>query len=488
MCILFLLVIPIIFTIIILFIRNNRLNIIINMLFAIFHLILSIIIFFSTINSQFSTYGYFTIYFKTDSLNIIFLMVLSILNFAVSLYNIEYTKNIVNDRKKVTNYTILYILFITFMTGAVLSTHIGLFWVFIEATTLVSTLLIYTNKTKATLEATWKYLFLCTIGFTLAFVGIILLSIGNSGEIPLFFEDIYNNVEMVKQVKRNTYYFVKMIDPFWLRLSFVFIVIGFGTKVGLVPVHSWLPDTHSEAPPPISALLSGTLLNITLLGIIRYQRIMIKAKLETFSNTILLIMGFLSLLIAASFLLKIKNYKRMLAYSSIENMGIIVIAISIGGIGNYIAMIHIIMHSLMKCSLFLTSGNILYKYNTKQIDEVRGILKLYPLDGITFLISFFLLIGIPPSLVFLSEFLLTLQFIKNGSILLLVVFVILITIIIYALGNSIIKMVFGKSNRIITDYRGSIFSYIPQIFLILVAILLSFVIPLFLSDKLLNLF
>jgi len=487
MCILLLLVIPIIFTIIILLFRNNILNIIINIIFAIFHLVLSTIMFFSILNSEFLNFNYFTVYFKTDSLNIIFLMILSILNFAVSLYNIEYTKNIANDRKKGTNYTILYILFIIFMTGAILSTHIGLFWVFIEATTLISTLLIYTNKTKAALEATWKYLFLCTIGITLAFVGIILLSIGNIGDIPLFFEDIYNNVGMIEQFKGSSF-FVRMIDPFWLKLSFVFIVIGFGTKAGLVPVHSWLPDAHSEAPPPISALLSGTLLNIALLGIIRYQRIMIKAKLSTFSNTILIIMGFLSLLIAASFLLKIKNYKRMFAYSSIENIGIIVIALSIGGLDNYIAMIHIIMHSLIKCSLFLTSGNILDKYNTKQIGKVKGILKLYPLDGIIFLSSFLLLIGIPPSLIFLSEFLLTLQFIKNGSIFLLVIFVILITIVIYALGNSIIKMVFGKSNFAILHYKSGIFSYIPQIFLILVAIFLSFVIPLFLSDKLLNWF
>jgi len=488
MYILLLLVMPIVFTIIILLFRNNILNIIINILFAVFQLVLSTIMFFSILDSGLSIRNYFTVYFKIDSLNIIFLMILSILNFAVSLYNIGYTKNIRNDRKKGTNYTILYILFITFMTGAVLSTHIGLFWVFIEATTLVSTLLIYTNKTKAALEATWKYLFLCTIGITLAFVGIILLSIGNTGEISLFFEDIYNNVGMIEQFNGNNYYFVRMIEPFWLKLSFVFIVIGFGTKAGLVPVHSWLPDAHSEAPPPISALLSGTLLNIALLGIIRYQRIMIKAELETFSNTILLIMGFLSLLIAASFLLKIKNYKRMLAYSSIENMGIIVIALSVGGVGNYIAMIHIIMHSFVKSSLFLTSGNILNKYNTKQIGKIKGILKLYPLDGIIFFISFLLLIGIPPSLIFISEFLLTLQFIKNGSVFLVIVFAILITMVIYALGNSIIKMVFGKSNLAIPYYKSGIFSYIPQIFLILVAIFLSFIIPLVLSDKLLNWF
>ncbi len=467
-----LLTIPLIFIIAIFFSKNIKLNLFINILFALFHITMSTIIL--VLFMSHSEVESFTSYLKADSLAIIFLMVLSILNFAVSLYNIEYSRNIKDDIKKHKMYTILYILFITCMTGALLTTHIGLFWVFIEATTLASTLLIYSNKTKSALEATWKYLFLCTIGITLAFVGIILLSIGNTREISLFFEDIYKNSET--------------IDPFWLKLSFVFIMIGFGTKVGLVPVHSWLPDAHSEAPSPVSALLSGTLLNIALLGIIRYQKIMEKSGLGNFSNTIMIIMGFLSLLIAASFLLKIKNYKRMLAYSSIENMGIITIGLSIGGIGYYAALIHLITHSLAKSSLFLTSGNILHKYGTKKIDDVKGLLKRSPADGVIFLISFLILIGIPPSLIFLSEFLMIFQFIKNRSIFLLIVFVVLIAIVIYALGKSVTKMVFGKTNKVLSNEKSSIFAYIPQIILISAAIFLGIIIPLLFSKSLISIF
>ena len=189
-------------------------------------------------------------YFSLDSLNLIFLLVLILVTLAVVVY----------QGKKSLKYNLIFILFFLSMTGAILSSHLGLTWVFVEATTLTSAYLILKNKNKNSLEATWKYVFLCSIGISLAFIGIILLLLG-SGEInSLFFDDLYKNAGM--------------INKFWLKLSFVFILIGFGTKVGLAPVHSWLPDAHAEAPSPVSAMLSATLLNSAFLVIFKYYKLM----------------------------------------------------------------------------------------------------------------------------------------------------------------------------------------------------------------------
>ncbi len=149
-----------------------------------------------------------------------------------------------------------------------------------------------------------------------------------------------------------------MINPFWLKVSFAFIFVGFGTKIGIAPIHAWLPDAHSEAPSPVSALLSGTLLNSAFLGLLRIQEIFIRSNQQDFSNFFFILTGFLSLLVSSVFMLRIKNYKRMLAYSSIENMGYY-LGIGLGTAGIFAALLHTLAHSLSKASLFLTSGNIL---------------------------------------------------------------------------------------------------------------------------------
>ena len=190
-------------------------------------------------------------YFVLDSLNLLFLIALVVVTVCVMLYQgFNYCKN---AKENIKYYSIFFLFFLS-MLGAILCNHLGLTWVFIEATTLTSAYLIMLHKSKNSLEATWKYVFLCSIGISLAFVGIILLLIGSGSD------DLYANASA--------------INPFWLKLSFIFILIGFGTKAGFAPVHSWLPDAHAEAPSPVSAMLSATLLNSAVLVILRLVKLM----------------------------------------------------------------------------------------------------------------------------------------------------------------------------------------------------------------------
>ena len=270
-------------------------------------------------------------YFVLDGLNLFFTLILLVVATCVAIY----------QGKQSWKFNLIFALFILSMLGAMLSNHLGLTWVFVEATTLTSAYLILRHNDKNSLEATWKYVFLCSIGISLAFVGIILLLIASEGLNSLFFNDLYANANL--------------INPFWLKLSFIFTLIGFGTKVGLAPVHSWLPDAHAEAPSPVSAMLSATLLNSAFLVIIRLFKLMQLAGVGASAQKLLLCMGFLSLFVTAVYLFRIANYKRMLAYSSIENMGIIAIGIALGGVGTFAAAIHLAAHSFIKSAFFLTS-------------------------------------------------------------------------------------------------------------------------------------
>ena len=330
------LILPIVFCLVLFFFKNNTLNNILITLYALIHSLLGVAYFVKPELLNDSNY------FNLGSSNIVFYLVLSIVFLAVSIYNCGYSKNLAKEfpAKKMMLYSIMILIFVFSMTGGILSNNLGLAWIFIEGTTLASAYLIYFNKTKHSIEAAWKYVFICSIGIALAFVGIILLTIATGDVNSLNYADLMNNA--------------KSFSHFWLNVSFVFILFGLGTKMGLAPVHFWLPDAHSEAPSPISALLSATLLNCAFLVILNVYKIMLCANCVIFARTMLLIMGFLSLFVTAVFLYHTTNYKRMLAYSSIENMGILAIATALGGIAYFALIIHLIGHSLIKASFFLT--------------------------------------------------------------------------------------------------------------------------------------
>ncbi len=405
-----------------------------------------------------------TIYFQLDSIGLYFFSITAVVFCCVAVYTDFYFKEHALTVRQESIFVAEILFFVVAMSGVVLSTHLALLWVFVEATTLTSAVLIYFEKRKSSLEAAWKYVFICSIGIALAFVGIIALSIGSRQIGSLFFQDLYARASK--------------INVFWLKVSFAFIFVGLGTKIGVAPIHAWLPDAHSEAPSPVSALLSGTLLNSAFLGLLRVQEIFIGAHAEAFSKFLFLITGFLSLLVSAVFMLRLNNYKRILAYSSIENMGILFIGVALGKYGLFAVFLHTLSHSFSKASLFLTSGNILHLYKSKNIDDVEGLLKTDPRSGWLWVISAVAIIGLPPFPAFLSKILIIRALVLNGVFWLAIPFFLFVIIIAFGLGNAAVKMAFGIEQPLRPANQKLAFSaYVPQIALLLMLVIIGINMP-----------
>lgn len=434
-------------------------NLMIN-LYALLHFVVSLAF---CLNVDFLPMWQPSKFFAVDSTNKIFLMVMSIVFLAVAIYNNGYTKNEASLTRKLRHYTYMVLFFVFSMTGAVLSTNLGASWVFIEGTTLASAYLIYFHKTKHSIEAAWKYVFICSIGIALAFVGIILMTVATGNLNTLFYSELFNNAPL--------------FNHFWLQLSFVFILFGIGTKMGLAPVHFWLPDAHAEAPSPISALLSATLLNSAFLMIVNVFRIMVLSGCDGFARLMLLAMGFLSLFITAVFVYHINNYKRMLAYSSIENMGILAIGTALGGVGMLAAIIHLIGHSLIKASFFLTSGNVLEIYGTKKIKSITGLMKTDRKTAWLWVASFLGIVAFPPSVLFISEFLMVKTMFLKGHFIMCALFLLLLTIVLYGLGKAVVKMSFSAPTHEVEPVKLSWTMYLPQVVMLILAFVIGIYMP-----------
>ena len=440
-------------------------NLMIN-LYATIHFIISLSFYF---DKDILPFWHPMSFFEVTNRNLLFLVIMSVVFLAVAIYNNGYMLNKSEDVRKCRHYTYMFLFFIFSMTGAVLTTNLGLNWVFIEGTTLASAYLIYFHKTKHSIEAAWKYVFICSIGIALAFVGIILLTIATGNLNSLNYSDLIENA--------------KTFNPYWLKLSFVFILFGIGTKMGLAPVHFWLPDAHAEAPSPISALVSATLLNSAFLMILDVFGIMTACGCDSYARLMMLTMGFLSLFVAAVFVYHINNYKRMLAYSSIENMGILIFGAALGGVAMFASIIHMLGHSLIKAAFFLTSGNILEIYNTKKIKSISGLLKVEPKTGWLWIFSLVGIVALPPSLLFLSEFLIVKKLFMENKIILCVFFLLLLTIILYGLSKAVITMSFSKFNTekesgVLTRAKALHWTmFVPQIALLLIVFFLGLYLP-----------
>jgi len=436
--------------------RSKKINAVVVCLYSFIHLSCSVLLLFYPIS--------FGRYFECDPLNLYFLMVLSAVLAGVSVYNADFVLKSEVDGLKSTYYSAAVLVFAASMSAVVLGANLGLMWVCLEATTIAGAYLIFYKEGKDALEAAWKYMFICSIGIAFAFVGIIFLSLAYSGaHSSLFFRDIYSGA--------SSY------NGFWLKLSFVFMVIGFGTKAGLAPVHAWLPDAHSEAPSPVSALLSAALLNSAMLVILRLLKVMKLGNMGSFAAVFMIAMGMLSVFVAAVYIIRVNNYKRMLAYSSIENMGIITICAALGGPAAFAAILHTAAHSLSKASLFVTSGNILKRYKTKEISGVSGILRSDPKAGWLWIGGFIMIAGIPPSPIFLSEFLMIRTMFEKGLWWLAIALMLLLTIVIFGMASAVFKMSFGNPTKNITDEKFNMLNYTGQIVFILILCIIGLYMP-----------
>lgn len=462
-----LLIFPIIACILVLLFKNKTFNTLLVSSYAVIHFICTVLLIKGFGNKSIP-------YFALDNTNSIFLLVLSFIFLMVAIYNIDYSRTFNVTNKRLSHYSFMILIFVLSMTGTLLSTDLGISWILIEGTTLSSAYLIYFNKTKHSIEAAWKYVFICSIGIALAFVGIILLNISSGTVNSMNFAQLYQHASE--------------FDIMWLKLAFVFMLFGFGAKMGLAPGHFWLPDAHSEAPSPISALLSATLLNSAFLVIVRVFKIMELANCTDYAKIMLFVMGFLSLFVTAVFVYHIKNYKRMLAYSSIENMGILAIGMALGGAAYYAVILHLIGHSLAKASFFLTSGNILELFESKRIKSVSGLISADSKTGWLWILSFLAICAFPTSLLFISEFIMIKTMIVEKHYILCALFVILLTIILYGISKVVIKMAFGELSedkaKVVEKNINKITNlmYIPQIIMLFYVFTLGLHIPNYLNE------
>lgn len=373
---------------------------------------------------------------RADSLSMLMVMVIALLGTVAALYAPGYLRVLADQGhgESARLFFALFHLFIFTMLLAVTTDNLGVMWVAIEGTTLATVFLVNLHNTRHSLEAAYKYLIVSSVGIALAFVGTVLMyyaGAARAGEIAV------NWTALLATAPK--------LDPAVVRLAFVFILIGYGTKAGLAPMHTWLPDAHSEAPAPISALMSGVLLNVGLYALLRFKAVADIAAGREFPSDCLLGLGLLSMTIAAAFLLRQRNYKRMLAYSSLEHIGIVCLGLGFGGRWGMLgALLHLVNHALSKSLLFILSGNILLKFRSTEIRQVRGLLRVSPLTGGAFLAGTLALVGLPPFALFFSEFLVFRAGLENGPVWVAVTGVGLLVVVLAGMLGSVNQMLYGE--------------------------------------------
>ncbi len=341
-------------------------------------------------------------YVLVDDLNIIFIVLNTLVGFTTSVFSASYIAHELETGRLTPTYLRFYhAMFQLLMFGmnmALMANNIGLMWVSIELATLTTVLMVGMYRTHAALEAAWKYFILGSVGIALALFGTILVYMA---ALPVVGEGL-DAMTWTVLIKR-----VMGFDPALLNVAFVFLLLGYGTKVGLVPMHAWLPDAHAEGPTPISAVLSGLLLNVALYALLRFKLLLAANPLALAPGPLMVILGLTSLIFAAFMLYRRRDIKRLFAYSSIEHMGIIVFAFGMGGpLANFAGLLHMTMHSLTKSAIFFTVGHIAQVKGTQKIADIRGLTETHPWLGWSLVAGVIAIAGLPPMGIFMSEFLL----------------------------------------------------------------------------------
>jgi hydrogenase-4 component F len=413
-----------------------------------------------------TVFGYFTF----DSLGLLLLSVLSLLTITTVYHGFIYLQK--DPPRTYSIYHAALIALIASMSGAYLANGMTIVWIFVEATTLAVAALIYHERTAVALEATWKYVFVCSVGIALAYIGILFLgfTVRDARLLHLSFSSVTE--------------IARLANPLYLKIAFVFVLVGYSTKMGLFPMHTVTVDAHTVAPPPISAFISTTLMNVGFLAIFRIYALFAATPILHFMNHVLLLSGFLSLLISAGYMLKAKHNKRMLAYSSLENMGIVAIALGIGGIGYYAAILHIILHSLSKAGLFYQIGQSYKVMGTYELDESGNYMNLYPAGATALLLGLLCITAIPPSGMFISELLMFKAMAGGGQYLYMVMTALLLCFVLYALLTRVLHIVFSRPRTRVSKHKERVnpIQTLSQFILFTLVILICFYQPVFLRD------
>ncbi len=394
------------------------------------------------------------------------LLLISVLFLICAFYTVGYLRYRADHPNRI--FCACLLTFLGSMSLVIITDNLGMMWVAMEATTLATAPLIYFNHTPQSLEATWKYLLMCSVGIALALLGsffmayaAMLQGLAPSLSIPALLQQ------------------APLLNPAWLKVGFVLLLVGYGTKMGLAPMHSWLPDAHGESPAPVSAMFSGALISSAFLMVARSENILRAAGDGAFAARLLIMLGVLSMLVAAIFIIGQKDLKRMLAYSSVEHMGILALGLGIGGIALVGAMLHVINNGLSKGSLFLSVGNIDLAYGGKTTDQVQGAMRRLPLSGTVFLLGFLAITGSPPFGPFVSEFMILNGIFAAGHYLLGSAFVLLLLVIFLGMGRIVLSSVLGRPTvpGVKNAYREGFLRGLPVLLALLLVLLLGLYLP-----------
>lgn len=406
-------------------------------------------------------------FFSLDPLGAFLALIIALVGFFVTIYSVGYLrtevqKGIIGPRR-VRQYFLLVELFLFAMLLAVSTINPIVMWIAIEATTLSTAFLIsFYNKPSAT-EAAWKYLMINSVGLLIGLLGTLIFVALPDVKAGDF------NWQMLQAAATG-------MNPLAVKIAFVFILVGYGTKAGLVPLHTWKPDAYAKAPTPIAALLSGVLLNVAFFAILRFKGVTDAALEGEFASHLLIAFGITSLVLSALIIFVQKNYKRLLAYSGIEHAGLIALGFGFGGIGTLAALIHMLYHALLKVLLFFAAGNIFLKYSSTKMKNVSGVLKTLPITAPIFFIGFIAILGLPPFGIFATKFmLLSAGMERYPYVVALVVFA--LAIVFFGFFKHVSTMLFGEPKEDTVAGESNLFTVITPLTLLALTLVLSWHFP-----------
>lgn len=401
-----------------------------------------------------------------DPIGKIVLLNISILYLLCSFYAVGYL-HYRNERPNRT-FVACFLAFIGMLSLVIWSHHMGVMWISVEGTTLLTAPLVYFNKSRQSIEAAWKYLMVGSVGIALALLGTFFLAysalrggLGGTMEFTFFLQH------------------GPALSKPWLHAAFILLLIGYGTKMGLAPMHTWKPDAYGEAPGVVGALLSGGVTSGAFIAITRVWQICNAAGESAFASRILLVMGLFSMAVAGVFMINQRDFKRMLAYSSVEHMGILILGLGLGAPAVFGTFFHVITSTMTKGMLFLSAGNIRRAYESKHTDQVMGAIRRLPISGTLFLLGFLAMTGTPPFGPFASEFTLLNNAFSTGHLAVGGLFLFFMLIVFFGMGITVLKVVYGEVPEDVTEsnYHDGLLTAAPLLAFLAIILVLGIALP-----------
>ncbi len=408
----------------------------------------------------------------SDSTSRLFIALISTVFTGVALYVYNRALTYPLAARNIQKFVRSTLLFFSISVLAILSNHFILMWLLLEASTLAATPLIYHQKGSASVRGAWRYLLFSSVGLSLAFLGFLCLAEGfavgfrvaqSPAEVSFFFDHL------------ATFSAQACVHP-WKELGLILLFLGFGTKLGLAPMYSWLPETYDTAPPSVTVLLSAIQFNAVMIAVFRIFEFFqpLQSDLVRYE---LIVLGLVTILVSAFHIVVAKNYKRLIAYASINHAGVIALGLGIGRSAAFGVVLYVISNALVKAILFLTCGNIKARYHTKSILEIKGLIKTMPFSGGLFMVGMFALLGFAPFGSFLGEVLIMKSMIDGQHYAVFALFFLITSIVFVAMGRAIFPMIWGEPNHETSLHGESIYTLLPNLFFIFLLLSLGLYVP-----------